>query len=706
MSALFFLRCVGKAVANAAGAGIAGDVLFEALPEVARVAWKWWGQNRTPEQRQQDLAQVAAAPAEQVRLEAKDIVLELAADRPAEEQKALEAYLTLVPGQIRQSMRRPEDPSGATVAFELVPQNEEQVMNLLPTRLPRFKPGDRPLPGVDWELVELLGVGGFGEVWKARNAFLDNVPPVALKFCLDPRAAQYLRNEAAVLNRVMRQGQHPGIVALTATYLSSETPCLAYEYVSGGDLAGLIQEWHRSANRPTCLEMTGHLRALAEVMAVAHGQNPPIVHRDLKPANVLRHVESDGRWRLRIADFGIGGLASQQAIQQHTQGQPGSMFLTAMLRGACTPLYASPQQLSGRGPDPRDDVFALGVIWYQMLIGDLTKGRPGGTRWQAKLRDAGLSPELVDLLAECLEDDPDDRIADAGSLAARLGLLLGGTSSPVTVPSLPPISTPVVAPPALKQADVPPSRPWQDTSREQQGMVLQLAELNATIERTGGSAQELSKRGDLLRRLGKLDDALVDCTEAIRRQPTLSDAYAVRGTIYRTQNKLDLALADCTRALELDARCLQAMYNRAEVHRLRGENARAVADCDTLLRYDPHYAWAYGTRGVARRSLGDLSGALLDLNECLRLDPHYSWGWAARGETYRLMHDFDAAIADCTEALRLQSTNFAALATRGAAFRQKGDFATAIEDLQQVIRQKPDYGWARDQLELARKRQR
>jgi tetratricopeptide (TPR) repeat protein len=70
------------------------------------------------------------------------------------------------------------------------------------------------------------------------------------------------------------------------------------------------------------------------------------------------------------------------------------------------------------------------------------------------------------------------------------------------------------------------------------------------------------------------------------------------------------------------------------------------------------------------------------------------------------MHDFDAAIADCTEALRLQSTNFAALATRGAAFRQKGDFATAIEDLQQVIRQKPDYGWARDQLELARKRQR
>src|SRR5437660_827487 len=83
---------------------------------------------------------------------------------------------------------------------------------------------------------ELLGVGGFGEVWKAKNPLLDGVPPVALKFCLDPNMAQYLRNEAAVLNRVMRQGRHPGIVTLLRTYLSAETPCLEYEYVMGGDL--------------------------------------------------------------------------------------------------------------------------------------------------------------------------------------------------------------------------------------------------------------------------------------------------------------------------------------------------------------------------------------------------------------------------------------------------------------------------------------
>jgi len=395
---------------------------------------------------------VAVLPAAELRAEVARIVREEAAALSPEQQARVAAYLGQVPAMVRRSLRRPSDPSGTTTASGTVFRKPDDLAPLLPAGLPRFKAGDRPLPGVDWELVELLGVGGFGEVWKARNPHFDGRPPVALKFCLDPAAkARLLTHEAKIISQVMQQGKHEGIVSLLHTYLSADPPCLEYEYVEGGDLAGVIQGRRGGLTAANAAHV---VRRLAEIVGFAHRMNPPVVHRDLKPANILATPGPGGKWRLRITDFGIGGLAIQQAVAQSRRSSNHGEFLTAAVRGSYTPLYGSPQQMRGEDPDPRDDVYALGVIWHQLLTGDLTTGRPGGDAWKKRLADRGMTPAWLGLLASCFEDRREDRPASAVELGAKLGRLSqapapGPSAYPEAIPLLDalPVETPKAVPP-------------------------------------------------------------------------------------------------------------------------------------------------------------------------------------------------------------------------------------------------------------------
>lgn len=172
---------------------------------------------------------------------------------------------------------------------------------------------------------------------------------------------------------------------------------------------------------------------LAEIVAFAHSQTPPIVHRDLKPANVLVEKAANGELRLRIADFGIGAVAATQAIDVSRRGTVSADRVTTAARGACTPLYASPQQQRGEAPDPRDDVFALGVIWYQMLTGDLNAGAPSGMQWMKELHSRDVMADRIQLLAECVESQSDYRIPTARALLTKIQKQ--GIPSNQTIPS-------------------------------------------------------------------------------------------------------------------------------------------------------------------------------------------------------------------------------------------------------------------------------
>jgi hypothetical protein len=228
----------------------------------------------------------------------------------------------------------------------------------------RFRPGDRPIRGADWELVRLLGKGGFGEVWKARNPDLPSLPPVALKFCLelDDRAKGLLRHEADMVLRAQQQIRSDGIVPLLHAYLNNDPPCLEYPYIEGGTLIRLLDECRESTGAFTPAQVQRIIQRIAQIISPAHRATPKLVHRDLKPSNVLVERRADGKVLLRVADFGIGAIAAQPVLDRSRASSSLEGNVSSALTGAYSPLYASPQQMRGDKPDPRDDVYALGVI--------------------------------------------------------------------------------------------------------------------------------------------------------------------------------------------------------------------------------------------------------------------------------------------------------------------------------------------------------
>jgi eukaryotic-like serine/threonine-protein kinase len=125
-----------------------------------------------------------------------------------------------------------------------------------------------------WRFVELLGSGGFGEVWLVRHSFLDQRR--AVKFCLDPASRdRLLRHEGEVVKRVMaestatKHNEH-GIVPLIDAYLDGDAPWLAYEYVDGGDLSGLVRQLQQAAPQQRAAQAFSVLRDLASIVGPFH----------------------------------------------------------------------------------------------------------------------------------------------------------------------------------------------------------------------------------------------------------------------------------------------------------------------------------------------------------------------------------------------------------------------------------------------------
>jgi serine/threonine-protein kinase len=196
-----------------------------------------------------------------------------------------------------------------------------------------------------YELLERLGVGASATVWRARDIERDRV--VALKLLHphlfdDPAARARLHVEAAAVRRL----DHPAIARLLAHHLDGDQPALAFEHVEGVPL-----DQHIADHAPLAPTDAARIAAtIAEALAHAHAQG--VVHRDVKPANVIL----DNGGGVHLLDFGVAG-------------QAGVLGLTEVGTTVGTLPYMAPEQLAGLPPIPATDVYALGVVLYEMLAG-------------------------------------------------------------------------------------------------------------------------------------------------------------------------------------------------------------------------------------------------------------------------------------------------------------------------------------------------
>ncbi len=275
-----------------------------------------------------------------------------------------------------------------------------------------------------YRVVELLGRGGMGEVYRAEDLVLGQL--VALKFLpadlrLDTERLGRFYNEV----RMAREVTHPAVCRVHDVAEAEGQPFLSMEYVDGEDLGSLLRQIGRLP-ADKCVDIA---RQLCAGLAAAHEKG--VVHRDLKPQNVML----DGRGKVRIADFGLAGLVGSIHGDEVRSGTPG---------------YMSPEQLAGRDVTTRSDLYAVGLILYELFTGK--RAYPGRGYKEVRRQHEeplaapsslvpDLEPAVETAILRCLEEDPVLRPASALAISALLpggdplaaALAAGETPSPEMV---------------------------------------------------------------------------------------------------------------------------------------------------------------------------------------------------------------------------------------------------------------------------------
>ena len=332
----------------------------------------------------------------------------------------------------------------------------------------------------DYEIVQVLGAGGMGQVYKVRNVLSDRVE--AMKVLLpnlegDPGLADRFLNEI----KVQATLDHPNIAKLHTAMKVNNQLVMVMEFVDGTSLSTILL---RGPLPPSAA--AAYAAQVLDALAYAHARG--VIHRDIKPANLM--LAADGH--IKLMDFGIARVQADKRLTQ-TGSTVGSLF------------YMSPEQIKGSDPDGRSDLYSLGITMYEMVTGRRPFG--GDSDFQimsAHLGQAPMAPievipgipsGLSDIILMAIEKDPGARFQTAEAFRAALGhafpeaVSVTKTLTPMPIPVAssfsmgmpPPLPLPPTAPmTAVNAPAAPAAAPWvvpEPAPRSRRGLYMALGSI-------------------------------------------------------------------------------------------------------------------------------------------------------------------------------------------------------------------------------------